>query len=145
VSIFSNIISEGLHHEETLKIKVVSESSRTVTIASASVKEDERGGQGHTSASLIALACHVAPLCEQALLLHECSFDLIFFLLSAMDGKIEQHVCIKFCVKLGKSATKTLEMLPESFGEHSLRQRFLNDIHVSRPIECQLKMTNVSG
>jgi hypothetical protein len=28
-----------------------------------------------------------------------------------MDGKIEQLACIKFCAKLGKSATKTLEML----------------------------------
>jgi hypothetical protein len=37
-----------------------------------------------------------------------------------MDGKIEQCVCIKFCVKLGKSATETLEMLCESFGGHSL-------------------------
>jgi hypothetical protein len=30
-----------------------------------------------------------------------------------MDGKIEQHVCIKFWVKLGQSATGTLEMLCE--------------------------------
>jgi hypothetical protein len=37
-----------------------------------------------------------------------------------MDGKIEQHVCIKFCVKFGKSATETLEMLRKAFGEHSL-------------------------
>jgi hypothetical protein len=37
-----------------------------------------------------------------------------------MDGKIEQGVCIKFCVKLGKSATESLEMLREAFGEHSL-------------------------
>jgi hypothetical protein len=37
-----------------------------------------------------------------------------------MDGKIEQCVCIKFCMKLSKSATKTLEMLREAFGEHSL-------------------------
>jgi hypothetical protein len=35
-----------------------------------------------------------------------------------MDGKIEQCVCIKFCVKLGKFATKTLGMLHEAFGEH---------------------------
>jgi hypothetical protein len=42
------------------------------------------------------------------------------FVLSVMDGKIEQHICIKFCVKLGKSATKTLEMLDEAFGELSL-------------------------
>jgi hypothetical protein len=37
-----------------------------------------------------------------------------------MDGKIEQRVCIKFCVKLGKFATETLDMLREAFGEHSL-------------------------
>jgi hypothetical protein len=37
-----------------------------------------------------------------------------------MDDKIEQRVCIKFCVKLNKSATLTLEMLCEAFGEHSL-------------------------
>jgi hypothetical protein len=32
-----------------------------------------------------------------------------------MDGKIEQYVCIKFCMKLGKSATETVEMLREAF------------------------------
>jgi hypothetical protein len=37
-----------------------------------------------------------------------------------MDGKIYQLVRIKFCGKLGKSATETLEMLREVFGEHSL-------------------------
>jgi hypothetical protein len=40
--------------------------------------------------------------------------------LSATVGKIEQRVCIKFCVKLGKSATETLEMLHGAFGEHSI-------------------------
>jgi hypothetical protein len=38
-----------------------------------------------------------------------------------MDGQIEQHICTKFCAKLGKSTTKTLEMLHEAFGEHSLK------------------------
>jgi hypothetical protein len=37
-----------------------------------------------------------------------------------MNGKIEQCVCIKFCVELSISTTKTLEMLHEAFGEHSL-------------------------
>jgi hypothetical protein len=36
-----------------------------------------------------------------------------------MYGKIEQRVCIKFCVKLGKSVIGTLEMLHEAFGGHS--------------------------
>jgi hypothetical protein len=46
-----------------------------------------------------------------------------------MDGKIEQHVCIKFCVKLSKSTTKTLEMLREDFGEHSLSQTAVSEWH----------------
>jgi hypothetical protein len=33
--------------------------------------------------------------------------------------KIEQWICNKFSVKLGKSATETLEMLLEAFTEHS--------------------------
>jgi hypothetical protein len=40
-----------------------------------------------------------------------------------MDGKIEQCVHIKSCVKLSKSATETLEILREAFGEHSLSRR----------------------
>jgi hypothetical protein len=39
---------------------------------------------------------------------------------SAMGRKIEQHICIKFCVKLGKSPTETLDMLREAFGEYYL-------------------------
>jgi hypothetical protein len=46
-----------------------------------------------------------------------------------MDGKIEQHVCIKFCVKLGKFATETLEMLQEAFREHSLSQTAIFEWH----------------
>jgi hypothetical protein len=46
-----------------------------------------------------------------------------------MDGKIEQHICIKFCVKLGKSTTKTLEMLHEPFGEHSLSSTAVFEWH----------------
>jgi hypothetical protein len=37
-----------------------------------------------------------------------------------MNGKIKQRVCIKFCAKLDKSATETLEMLHEAFGESFL-------------------------
>jgi hypothetical protein len=37
-----------------------------------------------------------------------------------MDDKIEQRVCIKFCMKLSKSATEILEMVLEDFAEHSL-------------------------
>jgi hypothetical protein len=49
--------------------------------------------------------------------------------LSAIDGKIEQCACIKFCVKLTKSATETPEMLPEAFGEHSLSRTSVFEWH----------------
>jgi hypothetical protein len=63
-----------------------------------------------------------------------------------MDGKIEQYFCTKFCMKLGKSATETLEMLREAFGEHSLSQTaVMNGICISKPVECKLKMMYVQG
>jgi hypothetical protein len=52
-----------------------------------------------------------------------------------MDGKIEQRVYITFCVKLGKSATETLEMLYEVFGEHSLSRTAVFEWH-SRSKAC---------
>jgi hypothetical protein len=65
------------------------------------------------------------------------------FVLSVMDGKIEQRFGIEFCMKLGKFATETLEMLCEAFGECSLTgQRFLDGIPVSRRVEYQSKMMN---
>jgi hypothetical protein len=42
-----------------------------------------------------------------------------------MDGKIEQRVC----VKLGKSTTRTLEMLREAFGEHSVSRTAVFEWH----------------
>jgi hypothetical protein len=46
-----------------------------------------------------------------------------------MDGKIKQRVCIKFCVKLGKTATEALEMFCEAFGEHSSSQTMVFEWH----------------
>jgi hypothetical protein len=43
-----------------------------------------------------------------------------FFVLSAMDGKIKECVCIKYLMELGKTNARTLEMLREALGEHSL-------------------------
>jgi hypothetical protein len=48
-----------------------------------------------------------------------------------MDGKIEQCVCFKFCVKFDKSVTETIEMLREAFGEHSLSRTAVFDWHSS--------------
>jgi hypothetical protein len=46
-----------------------------------------------------------------------------------MDGRTEQCVCIKFCVKLGKSGTEPLEMLREAFGEYSLKETVAFEWH----------------
>jgi hypothetical protein len=109
----------------------LSKGSWTVTVVSASVKEGERGGQGHISQA----CCISLPLtlrCEHALLLHEClsALSTSRFVLSSIDGKIEHCVCIKFCVKLGKSATETLEMLHEAFGRQSLSKTVVFEWHL---------------
>jgi hypothetical protein len=70
----------------------------------------------------------MTPRCEHALFLHEC-FSTLRFILSAVDGKIKQHVYIKFCVKLGKSTTDTLVLLREIFGEHSLSRNVVFQWH----------------
>jgi hypothetical protein len=85
------------------------ERLQTVLIVTSSVKEDEREVQGHTSASL--LQEFVMRHC--AVNMHRCyrsAFSTLCFVLSVMDGKAEQHVFIKFCMKLSKSTTKTPEM-----------------------------------
>lgn len=64
------------------------------------------------------------------------AFSTLCFVLPAMVGKIKQHVCIKFCMKLSKSATKGLEMLREGFGEYSL-----NGIHELKMINIQVEQT----
>jgi hypothetical protein len=46
-----------------------------------------------------------------------------------MDGKIEQCVCMKFCLKLGKSTTETIEILREDFGEHTLSRTAVFEWH----------------
>jgi hypothetical protein len=61
-----------------------------------------------------------------------------------MDGKIEQPVCIKFRVKIGKSSTETFQMLREASGKHSFSRRsVLNGTHVPKLVKCQMNMTNI--
>jgi len=39
-----------------------------------------------------------------------------------MDLRVEQRVNIKFCVKLGKTATETLQLLCDAYGDEALSQ-----------------------
>jgi hypothetical protein len=50
--------------------EVLSKSSQTVIVVTALVEEDERGGQGHISSSLLNQSA-TWPHCEHALFLHK--------------------------------------------------------------------------
>src|SRR5215469_8201014 len=66
-----------------------------------------------------------------------------------MDRKFEQRICIKFCYRIGKSASETLDLLKLAFGNEYVNKsttfrwfsRFKNGLesvkdekHVGRPI-----------
>ena len=68
-----------------------------------------------------------------------------------MDQRKEQRACIKFCANLGKSATETLIVIQQAFGDQSLSRaqvfqwhaRFKtgrtsvdDDEHTGRPRSC---------
>jgi hypothetical protein len=81
-----------IHQTSPKSLRGLSESSRTVIVVTASVKEDERGGQGHTSANLQ----HHSATWHRAVSTHcfyTSAFSTLCFVLSAVDGKIEQRVC----------------------------------------------------
>jgi len=63
-----------------------------------------------------------------------------------MDQGKEQRVCVKFCANLGKSATETLTMIQQAFGDQSLSRAQVFQWHAgSRPVAYQLTMTNTQG
>jgi hypothetical protein len=72
-------------------------------------------------------------------------FVQLCFILPAMDGKIEQRACIKFCVKLDKSASETLEMLHEALGEHSSWTAVFKWHSRFKGVKCLLNMMIVQG
>jgi hypothetical protein len=43
-----------------------------------------------------------------------------FVVVRRMDVRVEQRVNIKFCVKLGKTATETLQLLRDAYGDEAL-------------------------
>jgi hypothetical protein len=38
------------------------------------------------------------------------------------DENLKQRINIKFCVKIGKSANETLDLLTEAYGEHAMKK-----------------------
>jgi hypothetical protein len=60
-----------------IQYEVVLESSQTVIAVIASVKDDERGGQGLTSESPLHQSARDTALLTH-IVLHECFFDFVF-------------------------------------------------------------------
>jgi len=73
-----------------------------------------------------------------------------------VDQRKEQRVCIEFCANLGKSATETLEMIQQGFGDQSLsctqvfewhawfktsRTSVDDDEHTGKPTSCTIPET----
>jgi hypothetical protein len=60
-----------------------------------------------------------------------------------MDVLKEQRVCIKFCQKVGKTATETYEMLQQAFGETALSRSNTFEWYSGKkeseasPVKCQ--------
>jgi hypothetical protein len=79
------------------------------------------------------------------------AFSTLCFVWSVINGKTEQCICIKFCLKPGKSATETAEMLREAFGERYLswtgvtewHSRFKNGQGSDEDDESQLDQASV--
>jgi hypothetical protein len=44
------------------------------------------------------------------------------FAVRRMDVRFEQRVNIKFCVTLGKTATETLQLLRDAYGDEALKK-----------------------
>jgi hypothetical protein len=84
----------------------------------------ERRGRGEAKATL-PQAYYTSLPRDNALWI-----DIVFTrVLFRLRGKIEQRVCIKFCVNLSISATKALETVREAVGEHSLSLTTVSELH----------------
>jgi hypothetical protein len=62
------------------------------------------------------------------------------------DKNLEQRINIKFCEKIGKSASEMLALLTLAYGEYAVKKlRFLNGMGGSRKGKKMWKMTQEVG
>jgi len=67
-------------------------------------------------------ACQVARSWVDVGSFHTRLFGVVYLSVAIfkMDQRKEQRVCVKFCAILGKSATETLTVIQQAFGDQSL-------------------------
>jgi hypothetical protein len=61
------------------------------------------------------------------------------------DENLERRINIKFCVKIGKSASETSALLTVAYCEYAMKNSCLNDIGGSRKGKKMCKMTQELG
>lgn len=124
--------------------EVLSVSSRTSLTATVTVKTEVKIDQGHIPQNHFYSFHCLASRCEYPICFCELSSTL-YFELFVISNKLEQDVCIKFCVKLVTSATETLEML-YTFSDEALNWTMVLEWHL-RFMEGRLhsKMSNIQS
>ena len=63
------------------------------------------------------LATHVAQLAVVGRGSNTCVYVIAIF---TMCESTEQSICIKFCFKIGKTATETYQLLQQAYGEDAM-------------------------
>jgi hypothetical protein len=58
---------------------------------------------------------------------------------------LEQHMNIKFCAKLGKSMSETLQMLTETYGADAMKKSSVSEWHKMSTSYCHLTNLWIHG
>jgi hypothetical protein len=74
--------------------------------------------------------CQVARSWVEVDCFHTCLFVVVYVTFGDFhDASGKKRVCIKFCAKLGKSATETLTMIKQDFGNQILSRMQVFEWH----------------
>jgi len=70
-----------------------------------------------------------------------CPLPVEILAVRRMDVRFEQGDNIKFCVKLGKTATETLQVLRDAYGDETLSRARVGGTFDSSWVGCRWRMT----
>jgi hypothetical protein len=117
------------------------ESSQIITVIISSVKEGEKGGQGHTQTYCISLP-HNTMLRTHIFMLILLQLLVLFYLRwKAKSSNVSATSFAWKSINLLLKLLKCFMKLLDNF--HWVEQWVFNAIHISKLIKSQLKMTNI--